>query len=832
MHYTAMKAMDLSLVFDYKFLLLSTLGGIVLAYYGFRRLCRGIPAMHPGKVSVLLGSAIFVTHHVGMAGVYPLHPLQQGTGAGAAATYRVDNDMLNYTIAAISLILLTIILITWSVDRRKIRAVMKYTHHEMRYGSLFIHHPDLVCELNLEGKITNINPVVHTLTGYDMHEILNRPFQDFVVPGDLKLAEEHFQRAKSGVTHKLEVHVIHREGYPVYFEVTYIPIYLNGDIVGVYVICKDVSQTKRMQREIVESEAKYRYIAENMTDMVSVSDTKGNFLYASPSYQVVLGYQPELLQGKSLFELISEADQEHVYTSYKQLLNSKKPVSMRFKLRQADGRFVNLESVCTPVLDDDGQIERMITVTRNITEQVRMENALKESEARYRQLVELSPQPIFLHQEGEILFVNPAGWKIIGASCEKDLIGSGFYEFFSGEYLPVIKERMQGLSLEEPYLYPRDCQMVRVDGRVIDVKIAGFYDQDMKTHHVIVNDITKRKEIERSLLESEERYRILVESNPEAVFIAKHGKIAYVNPAGLLLLDAESPQELLGSDFMRMIHPNDRELSTQRYKQLLNDTPLDMSERLIQKRDGSYILVEVTSIKILDAGEDAVLVIARDITRRRLAEDQRQKAEQMLKDSQDIYFRLQESLDRFSADLFGAMKKQELESRLIKEVRHILNIENVWVLQKEVSGSGKHSFHSLPIGELITWNDNLVVKIGESVSTTFLLVIEDRSPLLEFQPVRVWLKTISRYVHVLYDNFRVIQDLMSDLERTLTDRQTSPWLLRVIFNLSENERKRLSQDLHDSALQEQIIWYRKLESISNDSAVPDLLRPELAAISE
>ena len=86
---------------------------------------------------------------------------------------------------------------------------------------------------------------------------------------------------------------------------------------------------------------------------------------------------------------------------------------------------------------------------------------------------------------------------------------------------------------------------------------------------------------------------------------------------------------------------------------------------------------------------------------------------------------------------------------------------------------------------------------------------------------KIWLETISRYASVLYDNFRVIEDLTRELENLGLSHQIMPvWLLRLMLHLSENERKRLSQDLHDAALQEQIIWYRKLNLIASIVSLP------------
>jgi signal transduction histidine kinase len=96
----------------------------------------------------------------------------------------------------------------------------------------------------------------------------------------------------------------------------------------------------------------------------------------------------------------------------------------------------------------------------------------------------------------------------------------------------------------------------------------------------------------------------------------------------------------------------------------------------------------------------------------------------------------------------------------------------------------------------------------------------------------VWLETITRYVSVLFEHFVLIEDLTKNLELAASKQVAPTWLLRFMFNLSENERKRLAQDLHDSLLQEQIIWYRKLSLLLGAKSINGELREQLEQIAE
>lgn len=165
-----------------------------------------------------------------------------------------------------------------------------------------------------------------------------------------------------------------------------------------------------------------------------------------------------------------------------------------------------------------------------------------------------------------------------------------------------------------------------------------------------------------------------------------------------------------------------------------------------------------------------------------------------------------------------------MEQRLLREVRETLQITNI----KFIAVESNHD----KLCEIIETEQGYSLKIGESRGKSYLLSINEKTLLLEISSIRVWLETITRYVSVLFDHFLLIEDLTKDLELAASKQVAPTWLLRFMFNLSENERKRLAQDLHDSALQEQIIWYRKLDFLLGERSINGELREQLEQISE
>ncbi|HIW34322.1 MAG TPA: diguanylate cyclase, partial [Candidatus Paenibacillus intestinavium] len=166
----------------------------------------------------------------------------------------------------------------------------------------------------------------------------------------------------------------------------------------------------------------------------------------------------------------------------------------------------------------------------------------------------------------------------------------------------------------------------------------------------------------------------------------------------------------------------------------------------------------------------------------------------------------------------------QMEQRLLEEVRSVLGVSNVELIEVENSGD--------KLCEIIETDKGYSIKIGEIKGKSCLLYIHEKPITLMITSKRVWLKTLTRYVSVLYDNFLLIEDLTQQLEQAVSEQVSPTWLLRFMFQLSENERKRLAQDLHDSALQEQIIWYRKLDLLITDKSLNEDIKGQLSLISE
>ena len=166
-----------------------------------------------------------------------------------------------------------------------------------------------------------------------------------------------------------------------------------------------------------------------------------------------------------------------------------------------DGRVVWIRDTARMLRDESGQPNLIHGIMLDITAGRQAEEAQRESEEKYRQLVELAPDGVLIHVDGEIVFANSAGAKILGAAAPKDLIGKPILSFVHSDFQKIVKDRIEKLTENEQEVPLIEEKHVRLDGTVIDteVKAIPFRYKNKNAVQLVINDITERKLVEAAL---------------------------------------------------------------------------------------------------------------------------------------------------------------------------------------------------------------------------------------------------------------------------------------------------------------------------------------------
>jgi two-component system sensor histidine kinase ComP len=753
-----------------------------------------------------------------------------------------------------SVILLFLLLLT-SLKLRKIKYASKAnpnanssSQNEAKYKIIADHISDMIRIVDVNGICSYASPSHKKILGFDPEfYIQQQMFFKIIHPEDVAVTLQHFnEMVKLKKPKSLQFRIILENGRQMYLEEYGTPVIgENGLVEQIVFLSRDITEKKKAEQEFAGMEAKCRVIAENMTDLIGIINPDGLISYVTKSE---LGYDEQSMVDTSCFDYIHPEDLDHAKTSFQEILQTKKNKLFQFKLIDASGETIEVDCMATPVIGEDGEIESVIVVSRDITEKVKIIKELQISEERYRRLIELFPQPIISHRDGILIYSNTAGLRLIGASHSDEIMGAKIADIIELNNQEKINHRI-GLVMENYDIGSMEMKIRRLDGILIDVETTGIYDAKNHSVMTVINDITKRKKIENQLKDSEQRFRKLVELSPETVFVHSDYKFDYVNPAGLAMFRVNSPKDMIGKPVLERVHPSSLEDAERRLKTIYDlhlSTPL--TEQKLLRYDGSAFDSDLIAVPIFHNGKRSSLTLIRDISEHKSLEKERQMADELIRQSEEHYSSLQTSVDRIFHDLFGVMKVSEMERRIIKEVKDVIKVNDVSLIHVDIDNNIvikddcvtlPHSYQEkllklreIPVCKLMDTVEGHLLKIAEIQGKSYVLWIGEKPESLTIAPNRVWLQTIARYVSVLFDNFRLIEDLTNELEETASNLVAPPWMVRLLFNLSENERKRLSQDLHDGALQEQIIWYRKIDELSSNNAIPQELQQKLSQITQ
>ena len=265
------------------------------------------------------------------------------------------------------------------------------------------------------------------------------------------------------------------------------------------------------QAEDDDSAAKYLY--ELSRDAILFLDRTGKILCINPCGIQLSGYSAEELRGANIFDLLLLPEDHSAVRQMLQDAVKGRARECEVRWRTNDGAIVHFAGASVPRFSASGEFLSTLCTLRDVTEGKRAEEALRESEERYRVLVEFSPNSICVHRDGKLLYVNPAGVRLFGATDLAELVGRSVLDFIHPDSLPVVRERLRRLRAggTAPLIEER---FVTLNGDVRDVEVTAIpitYENGPAAQ-VIIRDITEREQGEEKLRASEQVARGQVEA--------------------------------------------------------------------------------------------------------------------------------------------------------------------------------------------------------------------------------------------------------------------------------------------------------------------------------
>ncbi len=377
-------------------------------------------------------------------------------------------------------------------------------------------------------------------------------------------------------------------------------------------------ERKRAEENLRESEERYRTTLNEMMEGCQIIDYDWRYLYVNKAGSKQGRKKPDELLMRTMMDVYPGSENTELFSVLKHCMEERRPERMENKFVYHDGSFGWFELSIQPVP------EGLFILSIDITERKKAEADLRESEDRYRDLVEHSQDLICTHDlQGNILSANQAATRFTGYPQESllsmnmaDLLTPQVRQFFPA-YLKKIQTSgwargvMQIQTASGEIRYWEYDNTLRSDGASSPV-VRG-----------IAHDITERKRAEKELKQSEEKFRALIENSADYIsLLAADGSLLWESPADISML-GYAENEFVGNNILEIVHPDDLSWVQERFAKLAS-TPggQERASFRLRRQDGSYRWVEATVTNLLDkASVQAIVINYHDITERKQAEE-------------------------------------------------------------------------------------------------------------------------------------------------------------------------------------------------------------------
>ncbi|HEU0296379.1 MAG TPA: PAS domain S-box protein [Anaerolineales bacterium] len=392
-------------------------------------------------------------------------------------------------------------LIGMGIDiRERKRAEESLRESEARYRTVVENQTEFIVHWKPDGTRTFANEAYLRYFRLAPEQMISSSFMPLVAEEDRVAVEGKISRLVSGsVDSEVDVHrVIRPDGRIGWQEWVDQAIHdESGRIVEFQSVGRDITDRKQAEEALREKTEESERFFNSALDLLCIADNDGYFRRLNREWEKVLGYRLEDLEGKRFLDLVHPDDMQDTLGAMAELDAQEEVLDFTNRYRCKDGTYRWIEWRSIP----HGKL--VYATARDITERKRIESALRESEKRYRDLVEFSPVAMTVHVEGRIVYINPAGARLWGADTPDEVLGRSPLDFVHPEYHERITERIEQIQAVEQSPPPIEVKNTRLDGQTLYTVGTGIpitYGGKPAILSVVL-DITKRKLAEERLRE-------------------------------------------------------------------------------------------------------------------------------------------------------------------------------------------------------------------------------------------------------------------------------------------------------------------------------------------
>jgi PAS domain S-box-containing protein len=448
---------------------------------------------------------------------------------------------------------------------------------------------DAILSKKLDGTITSWNKSAEGMFGYTPKEAIGQHIT-LIVPWERRSEEEGILRrlAQGERVDHFETVRKRKNGTTLDLSLTISPIHdAAGRVIGASNVARDITERKRIEQALQKSEKKYREFAETATIALHWVSSDGTIIWANQAELEMLGYSSEEYIGHNISEF--HVDAPVLQDILNRLFRGERIMEYEARLRAKDGslRQVIIDS---SALFEEGKFVHTRCFTRDVSERKQAEELLRQSEERFRAIVETTPECVKLvSADGTLLLMNSSGLRMLGARRAEEVVGKSIYNLV----VPEDRERYQMFneSICRGEQGSLQFQIIGLDGkrRHMETHAAPLRNPDgIVVHLAVTSDISQRIKADRALRESEQRYRVVTEAAPIMVWMSGLDKLCYYFNKGWLDFVGRPLEREVGHGWAENVHPDDFDRCLQLYLSCFDARrPFEMQYRL-RHHSGQY----------------------------------------------------------------------------------------------------------------------------------------------------------------------------------------------------------------------------------------------------
>ncbi len=524
----------------------------------------------------------------------------------------------------------------------------------------------------------------------------------------------------------------------------------NNRIVGSRGIMVDISERKAMENALRESEQRYRELADFMPQTLYELDEQLHLVYINKSGKEMYGLT-DADYGRLNLRYFAEADRPRVAQNLQALMAGQRHEFMcEYTTVDTQGRYIPVITYSMPIYKE-GKIVGVRGLGIDISEQKANEQALRESERKYRELAEMLPQTVYeLDKQGNIRYLNKTGKDKLGSDYETRPVS--IFSYIHPDQGAVIRRNIGGISNntvpEKSYFYT----FRQKDGQTFEAMISAaplvVNGETIGSRGVMI-DISEHKAMQEALAESEEKYRSLIENATDAIVIVQDGLLKFANQA-MCDMVMYTRDELINTPLANYIDKEDPELRFKFHGRNVDGVRFsNIFRNYFVRKDAKRITVELNARTLNYEGQPAEFIVIRDITKRLKIETELQIAKSELET-------LNSHLEKRVKD--SSKRLAEARTQLINLQKE--NLQSQYdVLKQQVNPH--FLFNSLNVlTSLIKIDPDLAEQFSEQLSKVYRYVLENRDN--ELIDLNTELSFLNAYIFLI--NIRFMDKLEVRME--------------------------------------------------------------------